>query len=104
MVIRSWDGTARPGAAEEYLAFLTEVMVPAIVAMPGCLGVEVLRRAGAGDHFRVQSRWADEDAIRAFAGDDPEHAVVPEAARALLASFDERARHFDVVLGVEASA
>jgi quinol monooxygenase YgiN len=100
MVIRSWDGTARRGAEEEYLAFLTEVMVPAILALPGCLGVEVLRRTGAGDHFVVQSRWSDEEAIKRFAGDDPEHAVVPEVARALLAEFDERARHFDVALSV----
>ena len=98
MVIRSWDGTTHPGSADEYLEFLTDVMVPAIVALPGCLGVEVLRRSGAGDHFVVQSRWSDEGAIKAFAGPDSEHAVVPEAARALLVSFDERARHFDVVL------
>ena len=99
-MIRSWDGTARPGAADGYLNFLTEVMVPAIVALPGCLGVVVLRRGGGGDHFVVQSRWADEESIERFAGPDPEHAVVPDEARALLASFDERARHFDVVLDV----
>ena len=104
MVIRSWDGRARPGAGEEYLAFLTEVMVPAIVALPGCLGVEVLRRTGAADHFVVQSRWMDEDAIKRFAGPDPEHAVVPERAQALLSEFDERARHFDVVLTVSPDA
>jgi heme-degrading monooxygenase HmoA len=98
MVIRTWDGTARPEAAEEYLTFLTEVMVPAIIALPGCLGVEVLRRARAGHRFVVQSRWSDEEAIERFAGSDPEHAVVPEEARALLDEFDERARHFDVVL------
>jgi heme-degrading monooxygenase HmoA len=98
MVIRSWEGTTRRGAAEEYLTFLTEVMVPKIAALPGCLGVEVLRRGG--EHFVVQSRWSDEEAIRRFAGPDPEHAVVPEEARALLAHFDDRARHFRVVVDV----
>ena len=98
MVIRSWDGTTRPGCSEEYLTFLAEVMVPRIVALPGCLGVDVLQRGE--HHFVVQSRWVDEAAIRSFAGSDPEHAVVPEAARLLLSEFDERARHFTVRLSV----
>jgi heme-degrading monooxygenase HmoA len=102
MVIRSWEGTARPGAEQAYLTFLTEVMVPKIVALPGCLGVEVLRR---GDRqFVVQSRWSDEESIRRFAGPDPEQAVVPEEARALLADFDDRARHFHVLLHVPPGA
>ena len=80
------------------MTFLTEVMVPRIVALPGCLGVEVLRR-GDGQ-FVVQSRWSDEESIRRFGGPDPEHAVVPDEARALLADFDDRARHFQVLLSV----
>ena len=98
MVVRSWGGTTRPGEGDRYLDFLTEVMIPKISALPGCLGVEVLRRGR--DHFIVQSRWDDEEAILRFAGSDPEHAVVPEEAHALLAEYDERARHFDVVRSV----
>lgn len=102
MVIRSWDGTTRPGAADQYMAFLTEVMVPKIRALPGCLGVEVLKRGE--DHFVVQSRWVDEAAIAEFAGPDPEHAVVPAEAQALLSDFDERARHYTVALSVSTDA
>ncbi len=100
MVIRSWEGTARPGFGDDYLAFLTEVMVPRIQALPGCLGVSVLRRVGGEDEFVVQSRWTDAGAIARFAGEDPEDAVVPEEAQALLARFDKRARHFEVVVDV----
>ena len=91
-VIRSWNGTTRPECADAYLRFLRETMVPKILALPGCLGVEVLRRGA--DHFVVQSRWVSEDAIASFAGPDPEHGVVPEEARRLLSEFDTRARHF----------
>ena len=98
MVIRSWEGTAKPGEADAYLSFLTDVMVPAIAALPGCLGVHVLRRVGAPEQFVVQSHWEDAASIARFAGDDVEHAVVPEDAQALLCAFDERARHFEVVV------
>jgi hypothetical protein len=36
------------------------------------------------------------DAVRAFAGDDREAAHVPPKARAVLARFDERARHYEL--------
>jgi hypothetical protein len=39
--------------------------------------------------------WFDSlDDVRAFAGDDHEVAVVPPAARALLARFDPRSTHY----------
>ena len=37
------------------------------------------------------------EAIRKFAGDDPERAVVEPAARAVLLAFDERVRHYEVL-------
>ena len=36
------------------------------------------------------------NAIRAFAGDDVERAVVADEAALLLQSWDERVRHYDV--------
>jgi hypothetical protein len=42
--------------------------------------------------------WFDSlDAVVAFAGQDYEAAVVPPAARALLARFDSRSAHYSVV-------
>ena len=43
--------------------------------------------------------WESMDAIRKFAGDRPEVAVVPPEARALMREFDETVRHYDVVEG-----
>jgi hypothetical protein len=39
------------------------------------------------------------DAVRAFAGPDPDVAVVPPAARQLLARFDQRSAHYETVIG-----
>jgi hypothetical protein len=41
--------------------------------------------------------WFDSiAAVRAFAGEDYEIAVVPPQARALLSRFDERSQHYEV--------
>jgi hypothetical protein len=41
--------------------------------------------------------WFDSlDAVRAFAGEDYEVAVVPPKARAVLARFEERSQHYTV--------
>ena len=36
------------------------------------------------------------DAVREFAGEDYERAVVPEKARAMLSHFDEQSQHYEI--------
>ncbi|HEX7186046.1 MAG TPA: acyl-CoA dehydrogenase [Thermoanaerobaculia bacterium] len=43
------------------------------------------------------------EAVRAFAGEDYEVAVVHSEARRLLSRFDERSVHYETVLGPETS-
>ena len=40
--------------------------------------------------------WDSMDAIRRFAGEDAEHAVVEPEARAVLAEYDDFVRHYEV--------
>jgi hypothetical protein len=43
--------------------------------------------------------WFDSlDSVRSFMGEDYEVAYVPDAARAVLARFDLRSQHYDVIL------
>jgi len=42
--------------------------------------------------------WESLEAIRSFAGEDSEAAVVPLVAQAMMVEFDARARHYEVVL------
>jgi len=44
------------------------------------------------------------DALRAFAGDDYEIAVIPPEARALLARFEETAIHYEVAGSVSSAS
>jgi len=99
VIARVWKGTARPEHADAYVAHLREKTFPQLSAIAGHRGAYVLRRDRGGIvDFTVITLWESLDAIRAFSGSDPEAAVVPPAAQALLASYDDRAVHWDVPL------
>jgi hypothetical protein len=41
-------------------------------------------------------RFDSLDAVRAFAGEDYQAALVPEKARAVLSRFDRESQHYDI--------
>jgi hypothetical protein len=69
----------------------------------GYHGIQLLRRdLGSEVEFVTIMTFRDLDAVRQFAGEDYEVAVVPPKARALLAHFDPRSQHYDVRAEVSA--
>ena len=98
MISRHWKGTIKPGLANHYLEHLRTQTLPQLAAISGFVSVTILRREVAdGTEFQIVTVWTSIDSIRAFAGDDPEVAVVPPAAQALMTTFDRRAVHYEVV-------
>jgi antibiotic biosynthesis monooxygenase (ABM) superfamily enzyme len=99
MIVRLWHGWTTPANADRYERLLREEIFRGIArrAIPGYRGIELLRRA-TGDEveFVTIMRFDSLDAVRAFAGQEYEVAVVPPAARALLSRFDTRSAHFDL--------
>jgi heme-degrading monooxygenase HmoA len=97
MIARIWHGWAVPEKADGYETLLRSEVLPSIHQIDGYRGAYVLRRED-GEHieFVTVTLWESLEAVRAFAGADYEAAVVPPGARALLARFDERSRHFEV--------
>jgi antibiotic biosynthesis monooxygenase (ABM) superfamily enzyme len=64
--------------------------------IPGFCGADVLRRDDGGEvGFVTLARFDNIEAIRAFAGEDYEKAVIEPAARALLSYHDGRAQHYE---------
>ncbi len=108
MILRQWSGRAALDRPDDYpLHFRTNV-VPELWHIPGFLGARLSRRLDSdGIEFTVISCWASMEAVRAFAGDEPEKAVVEPGAVAALVSFDEHVIHRelveDVLAGDEAS-
>ncbi len=98
MILRSWRGWTTPENAGRYEDMIASAIFPGILkrAIAGLEGLELFRKTVDGEvEFMTLMRFSSWDAVKAFAGPDWEASVVPEAARAVLACFDERARHYE---------
>ena len=99
MIARLWHGWTAPENADAYEEFLRTKMFPSIHRVPGYLGADLLRREdGEEIAFVTITRFESLDAVRAFAGEDYEQAVVEPEARALLSRFDQRSDHYEIVI------
>jgi len=96
MIVRIWHGYTGQENADAYEHLLMSKILPGIHRVTGYQGSYLLRKA-AGDEveFITLTFWDSMDSVREFAGDDQSHAVVPEAARRLLARFDQRSEHYE---------
>jgi heme-degrading monooxygenase HmoA len=105
MIARVWRGVAAPETAHEYLEHLQGTVFPELFAIAGYQGASVLRRdIDTGVEFTVQTLWESIDAIRQFAGDQVETAVVAPAAQPLFRSYDHTVTHYEVVLTAQATS
>jgi heme-degrading monooxygenase HmoA len=104
MISRIWHGYTTLANADAYENLLKEEIFVGIKKrnIRGYRGIDLLRR-NVGDEVEfITIMWFDSlQAIREFAGDDYEKAVVPPKARALLSRFDERSQHYEVKAELE---
>ena len=101
MISRLWHGWTTPDNADTYERIVSTEVLPEIAArqIPGYRGAHLLRRPLEDEVEFVTIMWFDSlEAIRRFMGDDYELAHVPPKARAVLARFDPRSQHYDVLL------
>jgi hypothetical protein len=99
MVARVWHGWTSPADADRYEDLLKTRVFPGIARreIQGYLGIDLLRRPAGDEVEFITIMWFESwTAVRDFAGEDPEAAYVPPAAREVLARFAERASHYEV--------
>jgi heme-degrading monooxygenase HmoA len=100
MIARVWHGWTTPLNAEVYETHFRTAVLPHLQRVEGYIGAQLLRRAdGEEVEFMAVTYFESIEAIRAFAGPDYDIAVVAPEARQVLARFDQRATHHQVVLG-----
>ena len=98
MILRMWRARADRGREAGYPEHFRRHVVPALQQVAGFLGADLAsRELEDGVEFTVCTRWASMDAVRGFAGAEPERAVVEPAAVATLAAYDDHVTHHVVV-------
>src|SRR3974390_320328 len=100
MICRVWRGWTTPGNADAYQRIVQGQVIPGIEArrIPGFRSIDLVRRERDQDVEFMTLMWFDSlDSVRAFMGEDYNLAHVPPQAQAVLADFDRRSAHYEVL-------
>lgn len=97
MIARIWRGAVRHADGDDYAEYMAATGLAGYTSTPGNRGAWMLRRdVDDQTEFVMFTLWDSIEAIKAFAGDDPEVAVFyPEDDRFLVAR-DEFVAHYTV--------
>jgi hypothetical protein len=102
MISRLWHGWTTRANADAYEQLLRAKVLPGIHRVTGYRGAYLLRRdVGAEVEFVTITFFESMDAVRAFAGEQYDVAVVPPDAQALLSRFDAKSVHYETILQPE---
>lgn len=103
MIARVWRCMAETDEnVAAYIDHFNHAVLPELRQLDGYNGAYILRRElDDGIEVKVMTLWVSKDAIRAFAGENLETAVVEPAARAVLREFDTVVTHYEIALSPE---
>ena len=101
MIARLWRGAVRQEDGDAYAEYMQQTGVAEYERTPGNRGVWMLRRdVDDRTEFVMFTLWVSLDAVKAFAGEQYEHAVFyPEDDR-FLVDRDLTSTHFEVAAHV----
>lgn len=75
MIVRMWHGIVDASKADEYASFMKERAVPDYSSVKGLKKLLFLRRLqGDVAHFLLVTHWESIEAVKKFAGENPEKA------------------------------
>jgi heme-degrading monooxygenase HmoA len=98
MIVRCWRGRLKADNAPRYRAHLMGDVLPALRSISGFRLVRLLQRPHpTGIEVLVMTYWDSWEAVRSFAGEACDVAVVEPAARALLIDYDTHVEHFEEI-------
>lgn len=98
MISRQWRGLAKLDCAEDYINHLQNDTFPKLHLLAGFVDASILsRKLADGIEFIVVTRWRSLSAIEAFAGRNPDIAVVPDNVKQMMVEYDLSVRHYTIV-------
>ena len=97
-ISRHWKGVAKPEEADHYIHHLRNDTFPQLARIEGFIKASVLRRSiREGTEFLVVTTWESIEAIRQFAGEPAQTAVVPPEVQAMMVKYDKEVTHYEIV-------
>lgn len=97
MIARHWKGIVKKERADDYIAHLQDDTFKKLSEIKGFSKASILRRnIERGVEFLIITEWESIDAIKQFAGESFETAVVPKIAQDMMISFDPSVSHYDI--------
>src|SRR4030095_12395477 len=83
--------------SDDYISHLQKNTFPQPAHIPGCVSASILRRNTArGVEFVILTTWHSMEAIRQFAGESADVAVVTPVAQALMVEYDKKVAHYEI--------
>jgi hypothetical protein len=72
-----------------------------LIAIPGFIKASIRQRNTVkGVEFLIITTWQSVDAIKKFAGEAFDTAVVPKRVQDMMVEFDEKAEHYKLIIEV----
>ncbi|HZS47946.1 MAG TPA: antibiotic biosynthesis monooxygenase [Blastocatellia bacterium] len=97
-ISRHWTGIVKPGRSNSYIQHLQAETFPKLSLIEGFITASILKREiDRGTEFLIVTEWESMEAIRAFAGEIVEEAVVPAVAQSMMVDYDKKVRHYEVI-------
>ena len=97
MIARHWTGLVKKGREDEYITHLKNETFKRLNQIEGFVNASILKRQlTEATEFLIVTKWDSLEAIRKFAGEKYEDAVVPKIAQELMISYDLYAKHYQV--------
>jgi heme-degrading monooxygenase HmoA len=100
MIARVWRGvTPDSEKADRYVEHVNDNVVPQLHKLKGFINIKVLRRPlDEETEVLVITQWESMEAVKGFAVEDINKAVVEPQAIAVLKEYDDTVRHFEIAL------
>ncbi len=98
MIARQWTGLVKKDSADEYISHLKNDTFKQLARINGFIEASILKRQlSEGTEFLVITKWDSSEAIKHFAGEHYETAVVPKIAQEMMIRYDKQVKHYEVV-------
>jgi len=97
-ISRHWRGVAKSKEADNYIHHLRNNTFPELGRIEGFIKASILRRPiREGTEFLIVTTWQSIEAIRKFAGESVNTAVVPPSVRAMMVEYDKEVAHYEIL-------